>query len=71
MSMLQSTIQIQEKWKEVRLAMLEVTDNFGSLLLAPEDAAITCDVCGYEASIFQVEGNFCLDCWQERTEPRV
>ncbi|MEW6605303.1 MAG: hypothetical protein AB1351_11540 [Thermoproteota archaeon] len=51
--------------------MLEVTDNFGALLLAPEDAAITCDVCGYEASIFQVEGNFCLDCWQERTEPRV
>lgn len=22
-----------------------------------------------EAAIFQIDGDFCLDCWQERTEP--
>jgi hypothetical protein len=51
--------------------MLEVVDNFAALLLAPEDVVITCDMCGKEAFIFQEEGNFCLDCWQEITEPVI
>lgn len=32
---------------------------------------ISCDICSKEAFIFQEEGNFCLNCWQERTEPRI
>jgi len=32
---------------------------------------IVCDSCDAEAFIFQDEGNFCLGCWQERTEPQV
>jgi hypothetical protein len=32
---------------------------------------IKCDICKQEAFIFQVEGNFCLDCWQDRTEPNI
>jgi hypothetical protein len=51
--------------------MLEVIDNFAALLVESEEKSITCDLCGQEAAIFQEEGNFCLQCWQERTEPRV
>jgi hypothetical protein len=51
--------------------MLEVIDNFAALLLTADDVTITCDICGQEAFVFQEEGNFCLDCWQERTEPNV
>jgi hypothetical protein len=36
-----------------------------------EEAKVWCDVCGEEAFIFQEEGNFCLSCWQDRTEPRI
>jgi hypothetical protein len=50
--------------------MLEVTDNFAALLLESENI-ITCDICGKEAVIFQVEGNYCVDCWQEITEPVI
>jgi hypothetical protein len=32
---------------------------------------IICDTCYKEAFIFQDEGNYCLKCWQERTEPHV
>ncbi len=32
---------------------------------------INCDICNQEAFIFQDEGNFCLNCWQERTEPNI
>jgi hypothetical protein len=32
---------------------------------------ITCDICDQEAFIFQEEGNFCLSCWQNRTEPNI
>ena len=31
-----------------------------------------CDICGDKhAYIFQVEGNYCLDCWQKQTSPKV
>lgn len=50
--------------------MLEVTDNFGAFLLESENT-ITCEICGQEAAIFQEEGNYCLNCWQERTEPVI
>jgi hypothetical protein len=32
---------------------------------------ISCDTCHQEAFIFQEEGNFCLSCWQNRTEPNI
>jgi hypothetical protein len=32
---------------------------------------INCDICDQEAFIFQEEGNFCLSCWQNRTEPNI
>lgn len=37
----------------------------------PEQTVVTCDACGKEAFVFQDEGNFCLDCWQDRTEPNI
>jgi hypothetical protein len=31
-----------------------------------------CESCDNEpADIFQVEGNYCLDCWQKRTYPNI
>jgi hypothetical protein len=36
------------------------------------EVRIMCDVCNnQEALIFQDEGNFCLNCWQDRTEPHI
>lgn len=32
---------------------------------------ISCDICDQEAVIFQDEGDFCLNCWQDRTEPNI
>ena len=32
---------------------------------------IICDICDQEAFIFQNEGSFCLNCWQDRTEPHI
>ena len=32
---------------------------------------IICDICEQEAFIFQNEGSFCLNCWQDRTEPHI
>ena len=33
---------------------------------------LRCDICGDKyADIFQVEGNYCLDCWQKQTSPKV
>ena len=36
-----------------------------------DEERISCDVCYEEAFIFQEEGNFCLQCWQARTEPDI
>jgi hypothetical protein len=34
------------------------------------DGDSSCDICKIRlASIFQEEGNYCLECWQERTHP--
>ena len=34
------------------------------------DENCSCDSCDVKAAvIFQVEGNYCLDCWQKRTNP--
>jgi len=38
---------------------------------ASEEVILFCDTCGQEALIFQVVGNFCLKCWQDRTEPNT
>jgi hypothetical protein len=53
--------------------MLEVyvEDDATVSLISREDNKINCDVCNHEAFIFQEEGNFCLNCWQDRTEPKI
>jgi hypothetical protein len=75
MPMLQQKITVQERtpWQEKRRTkMLDLGFDDGDMMIwvAPQQA-ILCDVCGDEAAIFQEEGNFCLDCWQERTEPYI
>ncbi|MFY9797967.1 MAG: hypothetical protein WCC17_21095 [Candidatus Nitrosopolaris sp.] len=36
------------------------------------DYHFSCDICKIRlASIFQQEGNYCLECWQERTHPSL
>lgn len=42
-----------------------------TIQILTEGVRILCDVCNEEAFIFQEEGNFCLNCWQERTEPQI
>jgi hypothetical protein len=41
------------------------------MVVPQQQQTILCDLCGQEASIFQEEGNFCLECWQEWTEPHI
>jgi hypothetical protein len=41
------------------------------VIISTENKIINCDICDQEAVIFQDEGNFCLSCWQDRTEPNV
>ena len=45
-------------------------DDVSSRILKDE-VIVFCDVCFEEAFIFQEEGNFCLECWQFRTEPDI
>ena len=36
------------------------------------EVRIICDICNnHDALIFQEEGNFCLNCWQDKTEPHI
>ena len=42
-----------------------------TLSILSTEVRILCDVCNQEAFIFQGEGDFCLKCWQDRTEPRI
>ena len=69
--MLQQAAQVQEKW----YGGSSVLDICFGLEYIPiqtlEELKIWCDVCGEEAFIFQEEGNFCLNCWQERTESEI
>jgi hypothetical protein len=33
---------------------------------------ISCSICHEsEAAIFQTDGDYCLDCWQEMTHPKI
>lgn len=41
------------------------------IIIISRENRINCDVCNQEAFIFQEEGNFCLNCWQDRTEPNI
>ncbi len=41
------------------------------IIIPAEKNKINCDICDQEALIFQEEGNFCLSCWQNRTEPNI
>ena len=46
-------------------------DDHASVNVTSYEYRINCDTCDQEALIFQVEGNFCLNCWQDRTEPNI
>jgi hypothetical protein len=46
-------------------------DQDAMVQVASEEATVPYDMCGQQALIFQEEGNFCLKCWQERTEPQI
>ena len=46
-----------------------MNSNNNQILIDP--AAVRCDLCSGEATIFQTDGNFCLQCWQDRTEPDI
>lgn len=48
-----------------------VGNNNVAVQIPPSEEKILCDLCDQEAFIFQEEGNFCLQCWQKRTEPCV
>jgi hypothetical protein len=38
--------------------------------IKPNQFLIGCEVCHEkEAVIFHMEGDFCIECWQEKTEP--
>ncbi len=41
------------------------------IIIISAENKINCDICDQEAFIFQVEGNFCLSCWQNRTDPNI
>jgi hypothetical protein len=75
MPVLQQKIAEQErtpcpqKWR-TKMLDLGFDDEDTMIWVAPQQTVL-CDACGDEASIFQEEGNFCLDCWQERTEPYI
>ena len=52
--------------------MLDLSFDDEAIMNWTEPNQVTlCNVCGHEAFIFQEEGNFCLECWQERTEPYI
>jgi hypothetical protein len=39
--------------------------------MADSNTAPLCNDCRYIAEIFQVNGDYCLHCWQEKTYPDV
>ena len=72
MPMLQQAAQVQEKRQEGSAAVLDIClDWDDETIQVLRETKICCDACGREAFIFQEEGNFCLRCWQERTEPLI
>lgn len=56
--------------KEDDMLDIRFDDDLVVQVTVPKEIVL-CDVCGKEAFIFQDEGNFCLNCWQERTEPYI
>jgi hypothetical protein len=50
----------------------EEDDDHETLSILSAEVKIICDICNnHEALIFQDEGNFCLNCWQAKTEPHI
>ena len=44
------------------------TDNYRDT--SDSDTVLCCDSCGVnQVDIYQDEGNYCVDCWQNRTYP--
>ena len=41
------------------------------IIIISVENRINCDLCNQEALIFQIYGNFCLRCWQNKTEPDI
>ena len=69
--MLQSPAEVQKRKKRSQI-MLDIRfENDYAQKPRRLKTTIVCDVCKVEASIFQDEGNFCLECWQQRTEPNI
>ena len=54
-----------------RPKMLDLSFDDAIMIWVAPNQTILCDACGHEASIFQEEGNFCLECWQDKTEPDI
>jgi hypothetical protein len=52
------------KWETLDVAVL--------ITMADSNTAPLCNDCKYRvAEIFQVNGDYCLQCWQEKTYPDV
>lgn len=58
--MLDFYLEDNDDWRVSIITIIIFTEN-----------KINCDICDQEAVIFQDEGNFCLNCWQDRTEPNI
>ena len=46
-------------------------NNAATERMLSREVMVICNTCHGEAFIFQDEGNFCLNCWQDRTEPHI
>jgi predicted secreted protein len=51
--------------------MLDIYFGYNDAAVELREVVTVCNSCDQEAFIFQEEGNFCLQCWQERTEPSI
>lgn len=46
-------------------------EDHASVEILSRETKMRCDVCDQEAVIFQGVGNFCLNCWQDKTDPHI
>jgi len=65
-----AAIESYDTGKEDGMLDIRFDDDLVVQIVVPKEI-VFCDACGKEAFIFQDEGNFCLNCWQERTEPYI
>jgi len=49
--------------------MISISDDRDT---SDSDTVLRCDSCGVKwVDIYQDEGNYCMDCWQNRTYPNM